>query len=352
VPSNDLEPNMAIPLKILGTLRSAGPIQGRSLRRWPVALLAGCLLAGCVGTSEQKSETPTVEAPKYVLEVGDRKVTLEQLNQIFTARMGEFADHTELNHLKSQVLDDLVNEYLLDLEAQKAGVTATEEELQMYLRGMESEKTKEGEDSKPGADLQQEIRSTIRVQRYIRDVLMKGYEPDPAKVQAYFIEHPDEFQVAESVRVKEILVRTADQAEKVMELLKAGQYRNFSQLAKQYSIAPSNISGGDMGFFARGDLPEEMEKVFFNMNVPGRVSPIIQTKYGYHIFMLVERRREHREPFSEAKERIVNRMSEEHQKQVLAEKIQQLRASIPVVLYRRNLDFSYNGQEFQGGSDK
>jgi parvulin-like peptidyl-prolyl isomerase len=287
-----------------------------------------------------------VESPKYALEIGDRKITPEQLSQAFSTRLGEFADHTEMDYVKSQMLDDLVAELLLDYAAQKAGVVANEEDVLTYLRGMESEKSKEGD------GLQEEMRKSLRIQRYIKDILMKGYDPDPAALQKYFAEHQGEFLVPESVQVKEILVSSADQAERIMDLLKAGQNRNFSQLARQYSIAPTNSSGGDMGSFAKGDLPEEMEKVFFNMHIPGRVSPIIQTKYGYHIFMLVERAKEHQESFDEVKERIANRLMEERQKQVLADTIAQLRSTIPMVLYRQNLDFSYNGQEFTGGSNK
>jgi peptidyl-prolyl cis-trans isomerase C len=334
------------------SLRSAWRSRRRSLPGLAVILLSGALMSGCAAARESNPGSPPAESPKYVLEVGDQKVTPEQLSQVFAVRLGEFTDHTEMNHLKSQVLDDLVAEYLLDQEAKKAGVAATDDEVQLALRGLESEKTKEDEDTKLSENLPLEMRRTIRVQRYIKDVLMQGYVPDPAQLLAYFTAHPEEFLVPESVHVKEILLRSADQAEKILEMLRSGQNRNFSQLAGQYSIAPSSVNGGDMGSFARGDLPEEMEKVFFNMNIPGRVSPIIQTKYGYHVFMLVERTREHREPFSEAKERIINRLSEERQKQLLAEKVQQLRASVPVVLYRQNLDFSYNGQEFQGGSNK
>ena len=311
------------------------------------AVSALSLLVGCGSGTPRQEAAPGADRPRYALEIGDRKITPEQLSRVFAAHLGEFADQTEMNHVKSQILDDLVAEILLDHAAQKAGVAANEDDVQMYLRGLEG--ARDGDEGRTSNELQEEMRKTLRVQRYIKDYLMKGYEPDADAVQKYYTEHQDEFLVPESVHVKEILLGSADQAERVMDLLKAGQNRNFSQLARQYSIAPTNTAGGDMGFFAKGDLPEEMEKVFFSMRIPGRASPIIQTKYGYHIFMLVARAKEHRESFNEVKERIADRMMEEHQKQVMADTIAQLCTTVPMVLYRQNLDFSYNGQEFAGG---
>lgn len=346
------EDDMQVQNHLGESLLPRGRLCRRSLGGLAIALAAIGLLAGCAGGSGAKEGPAQKEIPVYVLEIGNQKVTLDQLNQIFATRLGEFADQTEMNQVKSQILDDLIVELLLDQEARKTGIVASEADVQMYLQALDSEKSRSGEESKAGDAFQEEMRKTLRVQRYIKDYLMKGFQADTAAVQKYFAEHPDEFVVPESVHMKEILLNSADQAERIMELLRAQQNRNFSQLATQYSIAPTNANGGDMGFYAKGDLPEEMEKVFFNMRIPGRVSPIIQTKYGYHIFLLVERTREHRESFDQVKDRIAVRLAEEHQKQVLASKIAQLRAVVPVVLYRRNLDFSYNGQEFPGGSNE
>jgi parvulin-like peptidyl-prolyl isomerase len=92
-----------------------------------------------------------------------------------------------------------------------------------------------------------------------------------------------------------------------------------------------------------------MEKVFFSMTVPGRVSPIIQTKYGYHIFLLVERTAAKRESLDMVKDRIAGQLRELKQKEALAEKLKLLREEMPVRLFPENLDFSYNSPEKLGG---
>jgi parvulin-like peptidyl-prolyl isomerase len=201
---------------------------------------------------------------------------------------------------------------------------------------------------KRGRHPRAEITRTIRIQQFIQEHLTKGFAPDPADVQKYYGEHAAEFSVPDRVQVREILVSSADHAERLLGLLRDSQYKNFAQLAKQFSTAPSGANGGDMGVFARGDLPEEMEKVFFNTLVPGRAQ-IIQTKYGYHLFLLVKREKAYSESLDAVRGRIAGLLLEQHQKRILADTIKQLRSEVPVVIYRENLDFSYNPSELSGG---
>src|SRR5690606_34871594 len=64
----------------------------------------------------------------------------------------------------------------------------------------------------------------------------------------------------------------------------------FTTMAVLYSQDPgSGQQGGDLGFFGRGEMVPEFEAVAFNLK-PGEVSPVIKTKFGYHILQLVERR--------------------------------------------------------------
>ena len=82
-----------------------------------------------------------------------------------------------------------------------------------------------------------------------------------------------------------ILVKTEQEANTVQERLKKGE--KFANIAKQVSLCPSKKRGGDLGTFSRGKMVKEFEKAAFAIQ-KGQISPIVKTKFGYHIIKRLE----------------------------------------------------------------
>ncbi len=85
----------------------------------------------------------------------------------------------------------------------------------------------------------------------------------------------------------EINAEAKAQAEKVLTEVKAGD-KTFEELAKEYSEDTSASSGGDLGFFGKGEMVAPFEEAVFSLE-PGEVSDIVKTQYGYHIIKLIEK---------------------------------------------------------------
>ena len=87
------------------------------------------------------------------------------------------------------------------------------------------------------------------------------------------------------VHCAHILLKTQTEANAVLERLKKGE--KFAKIAKEVSLCPSKKRGGDLGFFGRGKMVKEFEKAAFALP-KGQLSPVIKTKFGYHIIKRLE----------------------------------------------------------------
>lgn len=89
----------------------------------------------------------------------------------------------------------------------------------------------------------------------------------------------------DKIHCAHILVKTEKEATAIVERLKKGE--KFANIAKGVSLCPSKKRGGDLGSFGRGKMVKEFEKAAFALQ-KGQISPIVKTKFGYHIVKRLE----------------------------------------------------------------
>jgi len=110
----------------------------------------------------------------------------------------------------------------------------------------------------------------------------------------------------EEVQASHILVETEDKAKEIKEKLKNGG--DFAQLAKENSKDPgSKETGGDLGFFSRGQMVPQFEDVVFKLQ-KGDVSDPVQTQFGWHLIKLTDKRAKQPPAFDVVKDRIMQSM--------------------------------------------
>ncbi len=87
------------------------------------------------------------------------------------------------------------------------------------------------------------------------------------------------------VNCAHILVKTEKEASIILDRLKKGE--KFTNIAKEVSLCPSGKKGGNLGNFGRGKMVKEFENAAFALQ-KGQTSPIVKTKFGYHIIKRLE----------------------------------------------------------------
>ena len=143
------------------------------------------------------------------------------------------------------------------------------------------------------------------------------------EVAAYFAANRDQFDRPAQVRARQIVV--ADEAEglKILGMLRQGQ--PFADIAAEYSLSPDALQGGDLGFFGRGEMPPEFDAIVFDLPV-NRLSDLVKSEYGYHIFLVEEKRKATRLGKKEATEEIRSILEGRKKEEVYLGWLQEMRA--------------------------
>ncbi len=166
------------------------------------------------------------------------------------------------------------------------------------------------------------------------DGLSESIEIDEQVLVDYFEDKRDQLKGQEQRRASHILFQlNADadaaakaevkaEAEKILQQIQDGG--DFVALAKEYSDDPgSSASGGDLGFFARGAMVPEFEKVAFAMQ-PGETSALIRSQFGYHIIRLVEIKASEIPQLEEVRDTLIAELKRQEIDDLFYEQLEQL----------------------------
>ena len=137
-----------------------------------------------------------------------------------------------------------------------------------------------GVDKKPAVRLQLMLqRARAVAQKYAMDKLQQKMKATDAEVDAYLASHP-EADVDKVNRAK---------AEEVLKRLRAGE--DFAKMAAEFGSDGTKDKGGDLGWFGPSDMDPDFSKAAYALK-PGEISNVVQTRFGFHIIKLEERKTE------------------------------------------------------------
>ena len=304
------------------------------------ALLAGCALVSCSRPDPLPPAVATFQGG--AVRSPELKAELDRL-RVETRPWGEASvdavapDAEQLKVLRRAALDRLVDRHLLLIEATRAGLSVTDAELDEALKARTSLaiEPEARVDSVDPATQKERVREDLLLDRYlVREVAARVAVP-PDEALAWYQAHLSEFQRPDQVRCSQIMVPTRDEAAALKIQLNRGS--DFAKLAREQSTSDDRVRGGDLGWFGKGEMPEEFEKSCFALK-RGAVSDPVQSPYGYHLLKLFDRRDGAKVPFSEVESQIDLRLRRERVAAAQAELVAKLREQAGVGYVEEEID--------------
>ncbi|WP_416730661.1 peptidylprolyl isomerase [Fictibacillus sp. JL2B1089] len=228
---------------------------------------------------------------------------------IVESKAGDITKEQFYNKMKEQYGDQVLSQ-MIDEMVLEDKYKVTDKEIEK-----ETEKIKEelgGEDAFKQALEQNGLSDEKQLKERIKSMLLnekaatEGVKVSEAEMKKTFDE-----KYKTEVKASHILVEDEKTAKEVQKKLNEGG--DFAKLAEEYSKDPGSKSkGGDLGFFGKGAMVPEFDKVAFTLE-KGKTSELVKSDYGYHIIKVTDKREN---KFEDKKEQIEQELKQQKAKPI------------------------------------
>jgi peptidyl-prolyl cis-trans isomerase C len=309
-------------------------------------------------------QVPEEPADSVAVTVNGFDVTEAKLQEIIKPQLEKMAQQgkklppafaqTIEKQVRQQAIDRIIIERLLDEQVKEANIAVTEEEVINQIKAilaaqrqpvsLEEFKKARAESGQSFDEVKEQVRKGMTYQKVMEAQWAGKINITEEDAKKYYDENPTKFEVKEQVRASHILIKTdttdseadpnqvkAEAKAKIqglLEQIKGGA--DFAELAKANSDCPSAARGGDLNFFARGQMVPPFEKAAFALEL-GKVSDIVETQFGYHIIKVTDHKDASTTSFEQAKNSLIRQLTQNKQKELANKYIESLKAAANIV---------------------
>jgi peptidyl-prolyl cis-trans isomerase SurA len=268
-------------------------------------------------------------------------------------RQGELSGRNrdaQLLLIRRRMLDLLVDERLMMIQAQQLKLGVTSEEIDRALAEIRKQNNVDMDDlikalRQQGmtlAQYRQDLRKQILRLKVVNASVRAKISVSDDEVRTYYDQNVRKAGTQRTVRASHIYIAIPDGASPqevarrrrlagdLVERARGGA--DFAKLAREYSEdAATKNEGGDLGYFTRGSLPPAVEEIVFNMDV-GDVRGPIRAARGFHVIKLLARKDEGVKPYDQVKEQLRQRLYSQEMEKATRAWLQELRKKAHVEL--------------------
>lgn len=249
-------------------------------------------LTGCTGNSVSSNAVAVVDGTEITLDTFNKNFKLVELSYNKTYGESIWTQKIQGNTVKAivqqEILQNMIKETVIKNYVKATKYTPDQKEVdeayKSYLESIKADAEIQKyytENKIDEAFIKNEIETQLyneEFKRLIGETLKKDTTKMNELYKTYIVQ----------VSARHILVDDEAAAKKVQDRIKAGE--DFAKIAKEVSKDPGSAeNGGSLGYFNRGAMVPEFEKVAFSLPV-GEVSGLVKSKFGYHIIKVDDRK--------------------------------------------------------------
>ncbi len=251
---------------------------------------------------------------------------------------------TQMSKARMQVLNQMVEDKVVLAEAKRREIPVTDTEVQNKINEFKK-RFRSTEDFQRFLD-SQGITMTKLKSRYRDMIVIKKVQSyavssqvvvSPLEAKRYYEENPEKFKKPEAFWIRAITIRkkpgekpkanrelpSKEKLTKLRNKILKGE-GDFEEIARQNSEDTHAAEGGDMGPVLKDQLAPHLETAIFKLE-PGKMTPVLETEIGFHVFKLERKEPEQKKSFEEAKKHIEAFLYQEKSRKRFAEWIKKLR---------------------------
>ncbi|EJF90469.1 peptidylprolyl isomerase [Bartonella tamiae] len=146
------------------------------------------------------------------------------------------------------------------------------------------------------------MRDNVLQQLYFKNEIVDKISD--ADIQSRYNQEIAALPKVEEVHARHILVKTKEEAEKIIQRLEKGE--DFEEIAKKDSTDGSAAMGGDLGYFSRGQMVKPFEDAAFGLKAGEFTKTPVESPFGWHIIKVEDMREKQPPSFEEVKDTMRN----------------------------------------------
>jgi peptidyl-prolyl cis-trans isomerase SurA len=255
-----------------------------------------------------------------VARVDDTEITAPQLEKQFQSRVNGAEQPPaaeEIDDLKLQLLNQMINDQILLKMAGDAGLNATDAEIDVKFNEFKSQYTEEkfnellSQQKMTVEEIRSELRKSITIDKLVNKEITSKISVSEGEIKTFYDKNKDSFNLPESYHIAHILVTPVAEpqvtnakgddaktpaearakAARLHAQIQAGG--DFAALARDFSEDPaSSPNGGDLQFQplqALEGLDPRLAQTVARMRAGETLPQVLETRFGFHVLRLLEK---------------------------------------------------------------